>query len=91
MVRQSLNHEFKVSIVECVPGFPYPENIALSSRLESIVRQNGGIPATIGILNGVAKVGFNAEELIELLSSAGSPTTAKVSRRDLGLVCGRVR
>ena len=71
-------------------GFPYPENIALSSRLESIVRQNGGIPATIGILNGVAKVGFQTEELIELLHSAGSPTTVKVSRRDLGLVCGRV-
>ena len=71
-------------------GFPYPENIALSSRLESIVRQNGGVPATIGILNGVAKVGFEAEELIKLLSTAGSPTTVKVSRRDLGLVCGRV-
>ena len=71
-------------------GFPHPENIALSSRLESIVRQNGGIPATIGILNGVAKVGFQTEELIELLHSVGSSTTVKVSRRDLGLVCGRV-
>ena len=80
----------KAFIPDCVSGFPYPENIALSSRLESIVRQNGGIPATIGILNGIAKVGFEAEELIELLSTAGSPSTVKVSRRDLGLVCGRV-
>ncbi|MCJ1309590.1 hypothetical protein MMC25_003250 [Agyrium rufum] len=69
-------------------GFPYPDNIALSSRLESIVRQNGAVPATIGVLNGIAKVGFAAEELIELLGSSGSPTTVKLSRRDLGYICG---
>ena len=71
-------------------GFPYPENIALSSQLESIVRANGGIPATIGILRGVARIGFQAEELIELLTSAGDKDTIKVSRRDLGYICGLV-
>jgi pseudouridine-5'-phosphate glycosidase/pseudouridine kinase len=35
-------------------GFPYPENVALASHLESLVRAHGGVPATIGILNGVA-------------------------------------
>lgn len=51
---------------------------------------HGGIPATIGVLNGVARVGFEPEELIELTASAGSPSTLKISRRDLGYVCGLV-
>ena len=72
-------------------GFPYPDNIALSSTLESLVRHHGGVPATIGILNGVAMVGMQPEEIIQLLEKAGDPTTVKVSRRDLGFVCGTVR
>jgi pseudouridine-5'-phosphate glycosidase len=71
-------------------GFPYPENVALSSHLESLVRVNGGIPATIGILNGHARVGMQPEELIELISKAGQPDTMKVSRRDLGYLVGLV-
>ncbi|MCJ1430662.1 hypothetical protein MMC27_000012 [Xylographa pallens] len=64
-------------------GFPYPDNIALCSRLEGLVRVGGGVPATIGVLNGVARVGFEPDELIELLESAGKDTTLKISRRDL--------
>jgi pseudouridine-5'-phosphate glycosidase len=71
-------------------GFPYPDNVALSSHLESLVRVNGGVPATIGILNGVARVGMEAEELIQLVSSAGSSNTWKISRRDLGFISGMV-
>jgi pseudouridylate synthase / pseudouridine kinase len=71
-------------------GFPYPENVALSSYLESLVRVNGGVPATIGFLNGVARVGMQSEELIELVSKAGHPDTVKISRRDLGYLSGLV-
>ena len=71
-------------------GFPYPANVALASRLESLVRLNGGIPATIGVFNGVARVGLEAEELIELAASAGQAKTIKVSRRDLAFACGSV-
>ena len=56
--------------------------------MESIVRTNGGIPATIGVLHGVARVGFDPEDLIELLSSTGNVDTIKLSRRDLGYICG---
>ena len=73
-----------------IPGFPYPENIALSSRLESVVRARGGVPATIGVLNGVAKVGFRAGELVEFLETASKQKTMKLSRRDLGYICGLV-
>ncbi|KAK0346101.1 hypothetical protein LTR91_012773 [Friedmanniomyces endolithicus] len=66
-------------------GLPYPDNLALASRLESLVRVNGGVPATIGILEGVARVGLGADELTRLVSSSGA---RKVSRRDLGFACG---
>ena len=69
-------------------GFPYPDNLSLASRLESLVRVNGGVPATIGVLDGIARVGMGADELIRLVSSAGKPGLLKVSRRDLGFVCG---
>jgi pseudouridine-5'-phosphate glycosidase/pseudouridine kinase len=70
------------------PGFPYPDNVALASLLESVVRTNGGVPATIGILDGVARIGMDPEELIRLTSSAGKSTTLKLSRRDLSYVGG---
>ncbi|KAI9045082.1 pseudouridine-5'-phosphate glycosidase/carbohydrate kinase family protein [Aspergillus affinis] len=69
-------------------GFPYPESVALAELLESVVRVNGGVPATIGILNGVARVGLSADELIELASTAERKDALKVSRRDLGYICG---
>ena len=69
-------------------GFPYPENIALASHLESLVRIHGGVPATIGILDGIARVGLETEELIRLISTAGSKDTWKISRRDLGFIGG---
>jgi pseudouridine-5'-phosphate glycosidase/pseudouridine kinase len=73
------------------PGFPYPENKALAQLLESVVRENGGVPATIGILGGIAKVGMGAEDIVELASTAEKKTALKVSRRDLGYICGLVR
>ncbi|OJD37054.1 uncharacterized protein BKCO1_800030 [Diplodia corticola] len=69
-------------------GFPYPDNVALASHLESIVRTMGGVPATIGILDGVARVGLDPEELIRIAASAGKEDTLKVSRRDLAYACG---
>lgn len=71
-------------------GFPYPESVALASLLETVVRANGGVPATIGVLNGVARVGLLADELIELASTAEKKNALKVSRRDLGYICGLV-
>ncbi|KAJ5150873.1 Pseudouridine-5'-phosphate glycosidase [Penicillium canariense] len=71
-------------------GFPYPENVALASLLESVVRENGGVPATIGILGGVAQVGMSSEDIVELASTVEQKSALKVSRRDLGYICGLV-
>lgn len=90
MVRPPRSVPESLQLIE-LQGFPYPDNIALASRLESVVRVNGGVPATIGVINGVARVGLEAEELIELTSAAEKKTALKVSRRDLGYICGLVQ
>ena len=71
-------------------GFPYPENIALASNLESIVRRNGAVPATIGVLDGEATVGLTLEKLTRLIEAARRNEVVKVSRRDLAFTCGSV-
>jgi hypothetical protein len=71
-------------------GFPYPENVALALDLEKTVRANGAIPATIGVVGGVARVGLTREEIEMLAEGAGKPETMKVSRRDLPYILGMV-
>ena len=62
----------------------------MATLLESVVRTNGGVPATIGIFNGIARVGLEAEELVGIASAAQTRSALKVSRRDLGYICGLV-
>jgi pseudouridine-5'-phosphate glycosidase/pseudouridine kinase len=71
-------------------GFPYPDNVALALDLESIVRRNGGVPATIGIIDGVARIGMDTEQLRLITASAGKSETMKISRRDLPYILGLV-
>jgi pseudouridine-5'-phosphate glycosidase/pseudouridine kinase len=71
-------------------GFPHPDNVALALSLESIIRRNGGVPATIGIIGGVAKIGMTPDELLMITESAGKPETMKLSRKDLPYILGMV-
>jgi len=48
-------------------GMEYPVNRDTALAVEQIVRDNGAVPATIAILNGVIKVGLTTED-IEMLS-----------------------
>lgn len=68
-------------------GLPHPQNIQLSQSLEQEVRQQGAIPATIGILNGKVHVGLTASE-IEDLGDTSKPSR-KISRRDFGIALAR--
>lgn len=65
-------------------GMPFPQNAETALLVEQTVRDNGAVPATIAIINGVMKVGLSKEE-IELLGREGHKVT-KVSRRDLPFV-----
>ncbi len=61
-------------------GMPYPKNVETALRVEEIIRENQGVPATIGIINGKMKVGLTREE-IEHMARSGD--VMKVSRRDI--------
>ena len=47
-------------------GLPYPENVETALSMEKIVRDNGGEPATIGLLDGEIKVGMTEKEIRRL-------------------------
>ncbi|MFV0458786.1 MAG: pseudouridine-5'-phosphate glycosidase [Actinomycetales bacterium] len=67
-------------------GMPYPDNIAMAREVEQIVRDGGAVPATIAVLDGVARVGLSESEL-EVLASR--PDVLKVSLRDLPYVMAK--
>ena len=64
-------------------GMPYPKNVETAMRVEQIVRDNGAVPATIGVMNGKCVVGMTKQE-IETFGKASD--VWKVSLRDLPYV-----
>jgi pseudouridylate synthase len=69
-------------------GLPYPENIQTARRLESVVREEGAVPATIAILNGRAIIGISDEEL-EQLGTAKDAEKLNPSNLASGIVSGK--
>jgi pseudouridylate synthase len=59
-------------------GFPPGEGIQVGLESERRVREAGGIPATIGVLDGLLRVGLTADELARFTADA-----RKVGPRDL--------
>ena len=64
-------------------GMPYPKNVETALMVEKTIRENGAIPATIGIIDGVGVIGMSPEEIKEFGKRKG---ILKVSRRDLPVV-----
>jgi pseudouridylate synthase len=60
-------------------GLPRPQNLSLSEEMETQIRNEGAVPATVALLEGWVKVGLSAVELDQL---ALTPEPVKVSRRD---------
>jgi pseudouridine-5'-phosphate glycosidase len=60
-------------------GLPYPTNIELAQAMENIVREEGAVPATVGVLGGKAQIGMREEDILLL---AQDHEVIKVSRRD---------
>jgi pseudouridylate synthase len=69
-------------------GMPYPENVKMALKVEKIIRNEGAVPATIAILNGIINVGLTKDE-IEFL--AKEKDVLKVSKRDFGFVISQKR
>ncbi|PIA26482.1 hypothetical protein AQUCO_09300059v1 [Aquilegia coerulea] len=69
-------------------GMPYPQNLETAKELEAIVRNNGAVPATIAILDGIPCIGLTTKEL-ERLANLGTKAQ-KTARRDIAyLVASR--
>lgn len=62
-------------------GMPYPQNVKTAREVEQIIRDNGAVPATIALIDGMIKIGLSDDELEMFGNSQG---VAKASRRDLG-------
>ncbi|WZE73422.1 pseudouridine-5'-phosphate glycosidase [Macrococcus sp. CCM 2573] len=69
-------------------GMPYPQNVEMAKTVESIIRENGAVPATIAIMDGKIKIGLNDDDLETLATAKG---VAKVSRRDLAEIVATKR
>ena len=64
-------------------GMPYPQNVETARNVEKIVRENGAVPATIGIIKGRLKAGLTDDELEYM---GNTPGVRKTSRRDLPFI-----
>jgi pseudouridine-5'-phosphate glycosidase len=69
-------------------GMPYPHNLETAIRVERAVREEGAVPATIAVLEGVIHAGLEEGEL-ELLARAGD--VLKLSRADLAFAVSERR
>src|SRR5919202_5296657 len=67
-------------------GLPRPDNLELARELETIVREEGGVPATVGVIRGEVVVGLDGVELEQI---ASNPLLPKLSLRDLGPAVAR--
>lgn len=88
-VKNALENNIPVVALESTiisHGMPYPENVKTALMVEQIIRDNGCVPATIGIIEGTPIVGMNAQE-IELFGKTKG--IAKVSRRDLPIIMSK--
>ncbi len=67
-------------------GLPYPENLTLAQKMEETVRAGGAVPATIGVVEGIIRIGLESEHLHQL---AVGKDLSKISRRDFAPVIAR--
>ncbi|XP_034101651.1 uncharacterized protein LOC117566216 [Drosophila albomicans] len=87
-IRQALSQKQPIVALESTiitHGMPVPQNVETALQVEEMVRQNGAVPATIGIIDGCIKVGLTQEELMKLAHKPREQVI-KCSRRDLPYV-----
>lgn len=63
-------------------GLPRPDNLRVAREIEQAVRDNGAVPATIGMIGGELIVGLSDQQIEHL---AGADDVAKLSVRDLAV------
>ncbi|MBE0685546.1 MAG: pseudouridine-5'-phosphate glycosidase [Anaerolineaceae bacterium] len=69
-------------------GLPYPQNVETALSMENIVRENGGVPATIGVLAGKIKIGMTEGEIERM---AQQENVFKAGVRELPIILAQKR
>jgi pseudouridine-5'-phosphate glycosidase len=67
-------------------GLPRPDNLRIAREIEAAVRESGAVPATVAVVDGVARVGLDDDALSRI---AGDDSVVKISARDLATVAAR--
>lgn len=82
LVSQALSQGAPVVALESAVishGLPFPQNLELALELEEIIRRQGVVPATIGVLQGRVHVGLDKSQIERL---ATERDLHKISARD---------
>ena len=69
-------------------GLPYPQNVETALSMENIVRENSGVPVTIGVLAGKIKIGMTADEIERM---AKEENVFKAGVRELPIMLAQKR
>jgi pseudouridine-5'-phosphate glycosidase len=67
-------------------GLPRPDNLSLAREAERAVRTEGAVPATVGVVRGVARVGLEDDDLKLMATAENIP---KLSARDLAVAAAK--
>lgn len=67
-------------------GMPYPKNVETALSVEKVIRDQGAVPATIGIIDGEIVIGMTPDQIEDFGKKKG---IAKVSKRDLPIVVAK--
>ena len=67
-------------------GLPHPDNIEVARESERLIRAEGAVAATVGVVAGTPKVGLDYAEL-EIMATAGG--IEKLSARDLPVAAAK--
>lgn len=69
-------------------GMPFPGNLDMARSVEHIVRQNGAVPATIAVIEGVLHIGLEPAQIAAL---AEMRDVMKLSRADIAFALAERR
>lgn len=61
-------------------GMPYPDNLKMARSVETVIRDEGAVPATIAVLDGMLHIGLSDKQAEALAQTKGA---MKLSRADL--------
>ena len=94
-INRSLNLSLPIVALESTVvthGLPRPQNLSLARDMESAVREEDAVPATVGVLKGKVLVGMSKvelEELANLEELTNEEKPYKVSLRDFATVVAK--